>query len=279
MDLAKRLTFSFSSLPSQGTGLPRTLFSPHGCRSGFLCSAMVESIEAKEDQNLITFMTAVIGDWVSIGQSAGKAQAVYLKQAFKRSLVSNRVSQGKGHALTVSAVLNEWLDKEVGTDSHLDKACFNTIDFHAVDNRSRALTDRFTIDTKVSMLLLKITALNRRLAGIRDDENMSTYAKQIMSIKGYNRLLLAEACDYLELEPGNLSRKELLQLLAHSDEFARRPKEDKPFELEERIIDHISDAAADFWQRLKEEATAPLGTPKPPPANRAKGRKKVKGQQ
>ncbi|KAH7826718.1 uncharacterized protein MONOS_14816 [Monocercomonoides exilis] len=72
---------------AKNAGYPRSLFSFHSLRSGFICSALIKSKSDPQAQKAVLERTSLFSDWVP----HRLVQMGYIKKVARRALVSTRL--------------------------------------------------------------------------------------------------------------------------------------------------------------------------------------------
>ncbi|KAH7818782.1 uncharacterized protein MONOS_15150 [Monocercomonoides exilis] len=101
---------------AEQAGYPRSLFSFHSLRSGFICTALIKAGTNKVEQKAVLESTALIAGWVPYRL----AQMGYIKKVARRVIVSSRL-------------VNE--DEEGKKLSEIDKTMLGLEAFHGIELR------------------------------------------------------------------------------------------------------------------------------------------------
>ncbi|KAH7818156.1 uncharacterized protein MONOS_3954 [Monocercomonoides exilis] len=97
---------------AKNAGYPRSLFSFHSLRSGFICSALIKSKSDPQAQKAVLESTALIAGWVPYRL----AQMGYIKKVARRALASTRLLS----------------ETEDGAQPDMDRTLFGLEAFHGI---------------------------------------------------------------------------------------------------------------------------------------------------
>ena len=125
-------------------GYPRSLFSYHSLRSGFICSAIINAGTNPSNIEAVLENTAYVADWIP--RSA--CQMRYVKDTVKRLIISNRlVLPTKNKSKLRNSISTSDSNFNSNSNSNLDS------DSNSNSNSSSSSVDRACVDSKMNSLL------------------------------------------------------------------------------------------------------------------------------